>query len=103
MLRELAAPVLMSLLFLGCGGSTTPSAPAPEKKAVAEAPVGTLKNLAKALESPKPADRKKAADEINKIGPPARPLQSALKQAIEKEPDAAVKTALAAALERTGG
>jgi hypothetical protein len=99
-------PIAASISILacfGCGGTSTTTSPFSAKSTAAEAPVGALKALAKALESPKAVDRKKAADEIAKLGPPARPLQEALKRAMDKESDAAVKAALTTALEKVGG
>jgi hypothetical protein len=97
------ATIAVAAAVLGCGGQPTPTTKPAERTAVAEAPLGALKGLAKALESPNAGDRKKAADEIAKLGPPARPLQQSLKQAIARESDASVKTALTTALEKTGG
>ena len=51
----------------------------------------------------KRGDIKKSAEEIIKLGAPARPLQQSLKRAIGHETDASVKAALTTALERTGG
>ena len=94
---------LSIVLSLGCGGTSTPTPKPTAAVAVAEAPLGALKNLAKALDSPNASDRKKAADEIAKLGGPARPLQQSLRKAIEREPDASVKAALTTALEKTNG
>jgi hypothetical protein len=100
----LKSPIILSpafLLLFGCGGSPSPAPKSTEQVAVAEAPLGALKNLAKALESPNAADRKKAAEEIAKLGAPTRPLQQSLKKAIEREPDVGVKAALTTALDKS--
>jgi hypothetical protein len=101
--RKILFLSLSIVLSLGCGGTSTPTPKSTASVAVAEAPLGALKNLAKALDSPNAADRKKAADEIAKLGAPARPLQQSLKKAIEREPDAGVKAAHTTALEKTNG
>jgi len=93
--------IASAFLTFGCGGATTPTPKPTEKISVAEAPIGALKAFAKELESPNAADRKKAADEIAKLGAPARPLEQLLKRAIEREQDASVKAALTTALEKT--
>ena len=98
-----ALTVTAAAIALGCGGSITQAPISTEKVAVAEAPLGALKSLAKTLESPNAASRKKAADEIAKLGAPTRPLQQSLKKAIEREPDAGVKAALTTALEKANG
>jgi len=91
------------MIALGCGHAPTTSVKRAESTMAPEAPVGALKGLAKGLESPNVAERKKTAEEIAKIGVAARPLQQAIKKAIEKETDEGAKAALGRAMEKTGG
>jgi len=91
------------IFALGCGGAPSTAVKRAEMTTTPEAPVGALKQLAKGLESPNIAERKKAAEEIAKIGPAARPLEQSMKKAIEKETDGGVKAALKRAMEKTGG
>jgi hypothetical protein len=92
--------LVLAALSLGCGGnSKSPNTAAN----VVEAPINTLLPLASGLESINPVERKKAAEGIAKLGPPARPLEQSLKKAREKETDAAAKRAIEAALGKIGG
>ena len=92
--------LVVATLLLGCGGdSKSPTTGA----TVAEAPINTLLPLASGLESTNPAERKKAADGIAKLGPHARPLEQSLKKAQTKETDSDVKSAIEAALAKIAG